>query len=193
MHLKYQLTHSQTSHPTQQIAQPLTPNPQPLAPAFPGGRAYSALPCAGAPPPQRPLSYNTRRSKFECNMTLSTRCNRASPHPPTRSGMANPRTCPHTPVSGASSVPTQNSGRGRPCACPRTPSHAAFTSPLTPPVGPGLAPALTLPYAAPPPSLPRSPVGAGLVPALPPPNTSPSPSPNAPPEPHHQNPPFPLT
>ncbi len=23
-----------------------------------GGRAYSALPCAGAPPPQRPLSYN---------------------------------------------------------------------------------------------------------------------------------------
>ena len=25
---------------------------------FLGGRAYSALPCAGAPPPQRPLSYN---------------------------------------------------------------------------------------------------------------------------------------
>ena len=31
-----------------------TPGPQPLAPALPGGRAYSALPCAGAPPPQRP-------------------------------------------------------------------------------------------------------------------------------------------
>ena len=26
-----------------------------------GGRAYSALPCAGAPPPQRPLSYNMPR------------------------------------------------------------------------------------------------------------------------------------
>ena len=39
----------------------LTPNPCPLAPAFLGGRAYSALPCAGAPPPQRPLSYNIRR------------------------------------------------------------------------------------------------------------------------------------
>ena len=29
-----------------------------LTTAVLGGRAYSALPCAGAPPPQRPLSYN---------------------------------------------------------------------------------------------------------------------------------------
>ena len=95
--------------------------------------------------------------------------------PPQTSGMARPRTCPHTPIRGATSVPTQISGRGRPCACPRTPSDAAFTSPLKPPVWPGLAPALTLPYASPPPSRPRSPVGAGLVPALVHPQTPPSP------------------
>ena len=36
----------------------LTPHSSSLSPRFMGGRAYSALPCAGAPPPQRPLSYN---------------------------------------------------------------------------------------------------------------------------------------
>ena len=32
-----------------------------LTTAVLGGRAYSALPCAGAPPPQRPRSYNMPR------------------------------------------------------------------------------------------------------------------------------------
>ncbi len=71
----------------------LTPSPQSLAPAFLGGRAYSALPCAGAPPPQRPLSCS-RRSEIEGNMTVSARGGRASPHPPSRSPGCRPFPCP---------------------------------------------------------------------------------------------------
>jgi len=47
---------------------------------FLGGRAYSALPCAGAPPPQRPLSC-PRRSKCVANLKLSSRGGRAYPPP----------------------------------------------------------------------------------------------------------------
>ena len=39
----------------------LTTDHRPLTTAVLCGRAYSALPCAGAPPPQRPLSYNMPR------------------------------------------------------------------------------------------------------------------------------------
>ncbi len=57
----------------------LSPHSFPSLLAFLGGRAYSALPCAGAEPPQRPLSYNPRRSECVRNTTLTTRCGRASP------------------------------------------------------------------------------------------------------------------
>ncbi|MCY4080652.1 MAG: hypothetical protein OXF54_10440, partial [Caldilineaceae bacterium] len=43
--------------------------------------AYSALPCAGAPPPQRPRPFS-RRSENEGNVTVSARGGRASPRPP---------------------------------------------------------------------------------------------------------------
>ena len=51
-----------------------------LSEAFLGGRAYSALPCAGAPPPHRPRSCS-RRSEVEANVTVSARGGLASPHP----------------------------------------------------------------------------------------------------------------
>ena len=48
--------------------------------AYLGGRAYSALPCAGAPPPQRPLSYNMPRRP---GVDIRNRCpvERISPNP----------------------------------------------------------------------------------------------------------------
>ena len=45
-----------------------------------GGRAYSALPCAGAPPPQRPRPCS-RRSECVGNVKLSSRGGRAYPQP----------------------------------------------------------------------------------------------------------------
>ena len=65
-----------------------------------GGRAYSALPCAGAPPPQRPRSYNLPRRP---GIDIGNRCpiERVSPK--------------HLPPAPS------NPCRGRPCACPLPP------------------------------------------------------------------------
>ena len=96
----------------------------PLTTAVLGGRAYSALPCAGAPPPQRPLSYNIP----------------SRPGVYIRDGCLPERGSPHY-VPSAPSVPC----RGRPCACPRTPVQSFPTCLLKCPVGAGLVPALSLP------------------------------------------------
>ena len=83
-----------------------------------GGRAYSALPCAGAPPPQRPLSYNMPRR----------------PRVYVRNG------CPVERVSPNHGPPVLRIPRRcRPCACPLP---SPFSGP--PPVRPGLAAALHL-------------------------------------------------
>ena len=95
-----------------------------LTTAVLGGRAYSALPCAGAPPPQRPRSYNMPRR----------------PGVYIRDGCLPERGSPHY-VPSAPSVPC----RGRPCACPRTPVQSFPTCLLKCPVGAGLVPALSLP------------------------------------------------
>ena len=96
---------------------PLAPCPQPLTPAVPGGRAYSALPCAGAPPPQRPLSYNMPRRP---GVDICNRC----------------------PIEGISPfrvppVPT-NPPRDRSCACPGPQNQRTSRK------GQALAPALCL-------------------------------------------------
>ena len=64
-----------------------------------GGRAYSALPCAGAPPPQRPLSYNI----------------------PPRPGVEIGDRCLFDGVQPDHVPPVASAPRRcRPCACPRT-------------------------------------------------------------------------
>ena len=79
-----------------------------LTTAFLGGRAYSALPCAGAPPPQRPLSYNMPRRP---GVSIRNMC------PAERA--------PPNHVLPALRIPR----RGWPRACPRTPNRR------TPPSG----------------------------------------------------------
>ena len=119
-----------------------------------GGRAYSALPCAGAPPPQRPLSYNM----------------------PRQPGVDIPYSCPAERVSPSHVPPILCiPRRGPPRPCP-PPIRVTLSFPPQPPVGAGLVPA-HLPYASPSTSPPQPPVGAGLVPALvlAPAPTSPSP------------------
>ncbi len=96
----------------------LTPGPCSLLPAFLGGRAYSALPCAGAPPPQRPLSYTARRCECVRNMTLSTRGNRASPHLPSGPAGAGPVPAPSRPKTGLHTCPHKSPWR--PSHCPAT-------------------------------------------------------------------------
>ena len=53
-----------------------------LKTAVPGGRAYSALPCAGAPPPQRPLSYNLAPQRLcgQCEVGVPRRPAPPPPH-----------------------------------------------------------------------------------------------------------------
>ena len=68
------------THIAHQSQPSLTTDHWPLATAVPGGRAYSALPCAGAPPPQRPLSCS-RRSRFVGNTKLASRADAPVPHP----------------------------------------------------------------------------------------------------------------
>ena len=68
------------THVAHQSQPSLTTDYWPLTTAVPGGRPYSALPCAGAPPPQRPL-YCSRRSDCVGNSTLASRGDRAYPNP----------------------------------------------------------------------------------------------------------------
>ena len=67
------------THVAHQWQPSLTTDYWPLTTAVPGGRAYSALPCAGAPPPQRPLSCS-RRSECVGNTKLATRGDAPVPH-----------------------------------------------------------------------------------------------------------------
>ncbi len=102
-HLWQQLNHiHSTINAEARKAPSLTSNPWPLAPAVLGGRAYSALPCAGAEPPQRPLSYNMPSGP---GVDIGDGCLIESVQPD------------HVPP-----VPS-NYRRCRPCACPGTRSH----------------------------------------------------------------------
>ena len=67
------------THVAHQSQLSLTTDYWPLTTAVPGGRAYSALPCAGAPPPQRPRSCS-RRSEFVRNTKLASRGDPSVPH-----------------------------------------------------------------------------------------------------------------
>ena len=66
------------THVAHQWQPSLTTDYWPLTTAVPGGRAYSALPCAGAPPPQRPLSCS-RRSECVGNTKFGDPRRRARP------------------------------------------------------------------------------------------------------------------
>jgi len=88
------------THIAHQSQPSLTTDHWPLTTAFLGGRAYSALPCAGAPPPQRP-PYCSRRSECVANMTLSTRGDRASTPTP-RLGRFRLRACVRRPGDASS-------------------------------------------------------------------------------------------
>ena len=102
--------------------------------AFLGGRAYSALPCAGAPPPQRPPSYNMpRRPCADIRVW-----------------------CPFERVSSTQIPPVpSNPCRCRPCACPRT--HANLRTLRYVPAWrlPSVSPRAAKPFQPPPPWISR--------------------------------------
>ena len=115
-----------------------------------GGRAYSALPCAGAPPPQRPLSFTPACAAFEprcrrrlhatCRSPTSCRETSTAPMPP----VAHPPRAAKPPLPLCHLSLTHLVPRNLHCpyATCRSPASCRHTSPL-----------------------PHTPVGAGLVPA----------------------------
>ena len=106
-----------------------------------GGRAYSALPCAGAPPPQRPPSYNIPHRPGAYIGQVPIRKNSATPPPPAPSNPRRRRPCPRLRPHPRR-FPLKRPRRGRPCACPRPPTSPSPPSPSNAPVGAGLVPAL---------------------------------------------------
>ena len=112
----------------------------------------SALPCAGAAPPQRPA---LSRHRVYSSPAL---CLANSVYPPHAVSRPRPAPTPAFPLKGpvgaglvlprhpayAARLPSHRSCRGRPCICPGTP-HTLLAFPLTAPVGAGLLSALCPP------------------------------------------------
>ena len=132
--------HSPTPpHPTQRLRHRLFATPSEPSAGFSlssllftlssplDGRAYSALPCAGAEPPQRPLSYNMPRRPGADIGHVPNRKNSANPPPasPTKSPQGLP--LPSPPTRAVFPLPLKRNRRGRPCACPRLPNQRTIS------------------------------------------------------------------